>query len=274
MDISCLKIRALHALKEIYLQLMYETIAQYYDLIHESLTDDVRFVLQLAEQTEGPILELGCGTGRLLLPLAYAGHAVTGLDLAPAMLARAKRKLSEKTVKQQGLVTLVEGDMRRFKLESRFGLAIIPHNTLMHLESDEVRTSLICIRQHLKPGALLFLDVDNPMEMAQRTDDDLLILERVLNDNEAGQTLLQFASSWVDTAQQSRHTTWIIDVTPVDGGTLRRTVAQAVFHYLYPHEIQLHLQEAGFDLESMRGDYDGTPYSEDSQRLLVVAKVT
>ncbi len=66
---------------------MYDQIARFYDLTHAELTADLPFVLQLASEAGGPILELGCGSGRLLLPLARAGHSVIGLDLSGAMLA-------------------------------------------------------------------------------------------------------------------------------------------------------------------------------------------
>jgi SAM-dependent methyltransferase len=73
---------------------MYEQTAKYYDLVHAELKDDIPLVLTLAGQGKGPILELGCGTGRLLLPLARAGYEVIGLDNSPAMLAKAKARLS------------------------------------------------------------------------------------------------------------------------------------------------------------------------------------
>ena len=90
---------------------MYDLIAPYYDLTHAQLTADLGFVLSLASQAGGKVLELGCGTGRLLLPLARAGFTITGLDSSEAMLALAQQKLAQESEVIRGRVTLVSGDM-------------------------------------------------------------------------------------------------------------------------------------------------------------------
>ena len=73
---------------------MYDQIARYYDLLHGDLTEDIEFVIRLAEKSGGPVLELGCGTGRLLLPLVRIGQKTTGLDNSEEMLAVAKAKVA------------------------------------------------------------------------------------------------------------------------------------------------------------------------------------
>ncbi|MEZ4518635.1 MAG: class I SAM-dependent methyltransferase [Chloroflexota bacterium] len=72
---------------------MYDRLSRYYDLSHAALVDDIPFRLDLAQKADGPVLELGCGSGRLLLPLARAGYEITGVDNSPAMLAMAERQL-------------------------------------------------------------------------------------------------------------------------------------------------------------------------------------
>ena len=76
------------------MNLSYDAIARYYDLSHQSLVEDIPFLLRVAAETGGPALELGCGSGRLLVPLARAGYAVTGVDNSPEMLARAELRLA------------------------------------------------------------------------------------------------------------------------------------------------------------------------------------
>jgi ubiquinone/menaquinone biosynthesis C-methylase UbiE len=118
---------------------MYDSIARFYDLTHASLTADLPFVLQLAAATNAPMLELGCGSGRLLLPLARAGHTVTGLDVSAGMLDRARARLAQEPTAVQQRVTLHLADMTNFTLPetSPFGLIVIPYNTLLHLDTAQ-----------------------------------------------------------------------------------------------------------------------------------------
>src|SRR5438874_13780015 len=110
--------------------------ARYYDLEHEDYQDDLPMYAGFAAATGGkPVLELACGTGRCQLPLAGAGHLVTGLDISPAMLHLARQKVDAAGLADR--VRLVQGDMREFDLGHRFGLAFIALNSLMHLETRE-----------------------------------------------------------------------------------------------------------------------------------------
>ena len=253
---------------------MYDQIARFYDLTHAGLTADMDTILALAGQQNGPILELGCGSGRLLLPLARAGYAVTGVDNSPAMLARARRHLDAERQAVQVRVKLIEADMESFKVvgdEGCFGLAIIAYNTLMHLATLEVKATFKRVARYLRAGGRLFLDLSNPLVVAQTPDDRSLTLEHTLIDPETGEIILQLASNHLDEAAQTLHITWIYDVSPAAGGPVQRTVVRAAYCYFYPHQLELLLAEGGFRLESLAGDYDESPFAEDSPRLLVTA---
>lgn len=250
---------------------MYEQTAKYYDLVHASLKDDIPLVLTLAGQVRGSILELGCGTGRLLLPLARQGHRVIGLDNSPAMLAIARNRLAAEPKAIRDGVTLIESDMVEFDLGEQVGLAIIPYNTLLHLEPAAMQQTLKTIGRHMDDNGRLFIDVVNPMLAAQTPDDRLLTLERVMTDPETGETVVQMASSWVNLQQQRLHIIWLFDVNPPQGGAVHRTVVEADYHYIYPHEVELMLKAAGFRMSKTYGSYDGRPFDEESERLLVLA---
>ena len=86
---------------------MYEDISKYYDLIHQELRDDIVFAIKLAASVGDPILELGCGTGRLILPLARVGHAITGLDNSAAMLEVARNRIEAEKAKVQQRIRLI-----------------------------------------------------------------------------------------------------------------------------------------------------------------------
>ncbi len=252
---------------------MYDQIARFYDLTHASLTADLPFILQLASQADGPVLELGCGSGRLLLPLARAGHNVTGLDLSAGMLDRARAHLAQEDTAVQQHVTLHQADMTNFALPDAapFGLIIIPYNTLLHLDTTQTVAALRQAQNYLGENGRLFIDLANPVDMANTPEDALLSLENVLTDPETGELIVHLASNQLDTANQILHITWIYDVSVPNGGPVHRTVAQATYHYRYPHQLELLLQEAGYKLLHLWGDYDQSPYGEASDRLLILA---
>src|SRR5512133_3020224 len=128
---------------------------------------DVAFYLEEAERagTSSAVLEVGCGTGRLTLPLARAGHEVTGIDLSPAMLARARAKLAAEPHYVRARVTLLEMDARRMALpaEPRFDVAVIPFRVMQHFEAIEDQLDVLRgVRERLRPGGRLVFDAFNP----------------------------------------------------------------------------------------------------------------
>ena len=168
---------------------MYDKIAHYYDLTHADLTEDVDYILKLIGETAASagsaqavsILELGCGSGRLLLPLARAGHTVTGIDNATAMLARAQERLIAEPVTVQQRVTLLEADMTQFNIAAnRFDWAILPYNTFMHLDPNQMSMALRKIAGSLAENGRLLIDLINPIAMASTPNDRLLTLENSL----------------------------------------------------------------------------------------------
>src|SRR5215213_6061594 len=95
----------------------FDRFARFYDEDYRNYNDDVEAIVHLAQEMDGPVLELGCGTGRLLVPLAVTGLPVTGVDISPALLEQARAKLA--TVPHGDLVTLVQGDLRQLELPQR-----------------------------------------------------------------------------------------------------------------------------------------------------------
>lgn len=124
-----------------------------YDLLNQ-FQDDVPFYLELACKASGPVLEVGCGSGRVLQHLAKAGIHVVGLDASPYMLQEAAKRVRGLTN-----VQLVEGDMRTFSLPQKFDLIIMPYCTLIYTKNDEERRAVFerCF-SHLKPGGVLAFD--------------------------------------------------------------------------------------------------------------------
>lgn len=251
----------------------YSRLAPYYDLLHASLTEDISFILALAEHNRGPVLELGCGTGRLLLPLARAGYHVTGVDNSAAMLCLASQHLAREPTKVRDRVSLLAGDMTRATLApGTFALALVPYNTFMHLALAEATATIQAIARQLRPGGRLFLDLANPFAVEQTTGDRLLSLERILTDPESGATVVVMAASQLQEAAQLLSINWLFDASPAGGGPVERTVVQVAYHLYYPHQIDLLFQEGGLQLEALYGDYGEGPFDESAGRMLVLAR--
>ncbi len=251
----------------------YTTLARYYDLENADFTEDLDFWLELADEHGGPVLELGCGTGRVLLPLARRGHAVTGVDNAPEMLAR----LTQKLAAAQGLrgaggrlapPTVLEADFATFTAEARFPLALMPFNTFMHLLTLEAQVAALAnIRRHLVLGGLLALDLINPGE-AYAAESAGLTLERTFTDGD--RLVQQFALLAVDRAAQLARITWLYDSLGPEG-RLERAAVPLTLRYTFPGEMRLLLEKTGFALAHLYGDYARAPFADGAERMLVLA---
>lgn len=251
---------------------LYDNIVFYYDALHASLTDDIGLVLSLAAKG-GPVLELGCGTGRLLIPLARAGRQVMGIDRSPAMLQRAQERLHGEPESVRQRVTLLCADMIDFSFHgAEFRLAVISYNTFMHLDAAQALAACRNIRRHLAPGGYLFIDVVNPLLVEQTPNDHFLTHERTLHDAENDKLVLVFAANRLNEGRQELKITWVFDASPLQGGAVRRQVANVTYHYYFPHQLELMLEEAQLEVAGIYGGYGQAPYGEDAERLLVLAR--
>jgi SAM-dependent methyltransferase len=249
--------------------LPYSTLARYYDLENADFTEDLPFWLELAEEYGDPILELGCGTGRVLLHLARRGHAVTGIDNSPEMLARLEAKLGAATHPPLSPAPLLlRADMKDFTTEQRFRLALMPFNTFMHLLTLEDQiAALTSIHRHLQPGAALALDVINPGE-AYAAHEQGLTLERTFTDGD--RTVQQFSSLAIDRAAQIACVTWLYDSVAPDGA-VQRAAVPLTLRYTFPGEMRLLLEKCGFTLAHLYGNYDRSPFADGAPRMIGVA---
>jgi SAM-dependent methyltransferase len=124
------------------------------------LDGDVDFYLAQARKSGGPVLDLACGTGRVAFPLARAGFDLTGLDRAPGMIAIARAKQRTSGLKN---IRFVRGNMARFELRRRFGFVFIAYRAFQHLLTPKAqRSSLECIRRHLRKGGRLVVHLFDP----------------------------------------------------------------------------------------------------------------
>jgi SAM-dependent methyltransferase len=248
----------------------FDLYARFYDLDFGDLAQDLFMIEHHAARAGSPILELGCGTGRVLLPLARQGYQVTGVDLSPAMLDVARPKIEAQGL--AGSITLVQQDIRHLDLDGRFNLAFSAVNSFMHLASlDDQLAALAHIRHHLAPGGLLLLDLFNP-DLGRLLDfRGQVILEKVMTDPDTGHCLMRFRTERVDLAQQTVYTTYILDEIDGSGGVERSLFAFSL-RYLFRYELELLFRLAGFELEALYGSYDLDDFDADSDKMIAVAR--
>ncbi len=155
-------------------------------------------------------------------------------------------------------------------MRRHFDLALLPYNTAMHLTPLKLAQTLRQVKKVVRQNGRFLIDVANPFIVAETPNDRMVTLENTLTDPETGNIVLQMAANWLDEAAQCLHVTWIYDTSPITGGSVSRTVAQFAYHYLFPHQWQMALADAGLHLWQVLGDYSGNPFEEDSERLLLV----
>ncbi|MGH2460764.1 MAG: class I SAM-dependent methyltransferase [Chloroflexota bacterium] len=248
----------------------YDAFARFYDLDLEGCEDDLTFWVQLARRTGGPLLEIGCGTGRVALALAKAGFSVVGVDVSPAMLAVARDKVAAAGVARR--VELVRADALDLKLDRRFPLAFVALNSFGHFsESDEPARALERIGEHLEPGGLLALDLTNPTPDAFGDGNGLMIHEYTRAGPRPGWQTVKLRSQRHDYLAQRIDVSCLYDeVAP--GGEVRRTLASFVLRYFYPNELRLLFERAGLAVEAFYGSYDLETLTDESERLIAIGR--
>jgi SAM-dependent methyltransferase len=235
-------------------------VADFYDYIpYHRERNDVAFFLDAARKYGQPILELGCGTGRILIPLAREGFQITGLDLSEPMLARCREMLSKETMEtRDNNVELIKGDMRNFRIDKEFNLVTVPFRAFQHLLTVEEQIScLSSIWRHLKPDGRLILDLFNP-SLHLLTDENRLKEsgdepEFEMPDGRRVCRRQRFAKR--NYFEQVNECELIYYVTYTDGSK-ERLVHSFPLRYLFRFEVEHLLARTGFSVEHLYGDYD------------------
>lgn len=251
----------------------YETIAALYaaEFPPAAADDpDAAFLLAFAARTGGPVLDLGCGAGRFLVPLAEAGYAVTGVDASAAMLAEARVAVASAGL--AGRITLRQDDFRTLATlgDERFALAFCAQNTFLHMpDTAAQRAALRAIAAHVRPGGLLILDLIHPNPALLGAYYGAITHETTFESAE-GRRVDRFVSAFYRAATQTVAATWFYDITAPDR-TLHRIVVPFSMRLIGRYEIELLLEGAGFAVEAVYADTDLSPLDDGTDRMLVVA---
>ncbi|MEU4362915.1 class I SAM-dependent methyltransferase [Promicromonospora sp. NPDC023987] len=238
--------------------------ARLYDLMFPGGGPAVDFYRADADRQGGRVLELGCGTGNKLIPIASGGQPCVGLDLSADMLAEGRRKASERGV----AVEWLQGDMRAFDLDRTFDYVFITANSLLHLhEVEDLVSCFRSVRRHLAPGGRFVFDVFNPSvrllveaDGVRRTRDSLSFV-----DPDRGDVSVDVAETY-DAAAQVTRGTWYLSA----GAEPDFVVAPLEIRSIFPQELPLLLSLGGLQLVERFGDWSGLPFAADAPRQLCV----
>jgi len=250
-------------------------LAAVYDAIYAD-RDDVGFWQAVAADAGGPILELGCGTGRVLLPLARAGVVMAGLELSSQMLARCRGKLQAEPAEVRDRVRLIEADMTSFDIGHCLAAVICPFGGFQQLRT--VAQQLACLercRAHLGPNGTLVLDLPNPDPTpASYARDEPA-------DGEATAEVVHWTAGrrirwWMTVIGYDRSQQWnacelTFEIIEADGAT-RRITETISLRYIFRYELEHLLVRAGFRVVALYGDYDRSLFADASPAMIVVAQ--
>jgi SAM-dependent methyltransferase len=258
-------------------------IADYYDEspIVRGRVGDVAFYRDAVHEFGDPVLELGCGTGRITLALAEAGHRVTGLDISERMLERCNKKRAALPTEARERVHLVQGDMTHFDLGEKFRLVIIPFRPMQHLlEIEQQISCLESVRRHLqgegrvfgKRGGRLILDVFQTD--AERMHDpayleEALVTEYSMPDGRHVRIMERVAA--FHRAEQRNDVEMIFYVRDA-GGKEERLVFAWTLRYFFRYEVEHLLARCGFKVSAVYGDFDRSPLEDESPEMIFVAE--
>ena len=229
---------------------------------HTNYLEDLPYWITLADQADGPILELGCGTGRILHYLRQEGFTVYGLDHDMRMLRYLKQHMPAAPV--------FTADLTRFHLGIKFSLIFLGCNTYSTLSSAQRQAALACIDQHLQTGGMFAASLPNPLDLIEMGSSEEAGPEETFFDPRTGDPV-QVSSSW-QTHQNQVTIYWHYDQLLPDGQVSRTT--HSTTHFRDPVENYLQeLHNQGFDVHT-DGEFNSAPYSQSTDLLILRAYKT
>ena len=250
-------------------------IADYYDTspVLTGRLQDVAYYVDAARAVGDPVLELGCGTGRITVALAEAGYRVTGLDISERMLQRAEQKRTALSREARARMHLVQGDMARFELGEKFRLIIIPFRPFQHLiEMQQQLDCLACVRKHLAPQGRLILDFFQTD--AERMHDPAYLSESPIAEYDLPDgrhmRIMERVAAFHRALQ--RNDVEMIFYLRSANGKEERLVFAWTLRYFFRYEVEHLLERCGFRVLAQYGNFDRTPIQDDSPEMIFVAK--
>ncbi len=250
-------------------------LARHYDLDVSAEHTDLPMYLALAAASDGDVLELACGSGRICVPLASAGHTVVGVDRDPDMLNRARAAWATSGAAQSATsgasLELVEADMTELALDRRFDLVILAFNSLMLLPDRAAQERVIDVmRDHITVDGRVVIDVWLPTPDDLELYDGRLIHDWTRRDPDTGEQVSKITAALYDAASAHATVETHFDVSRGSEAP-RRTSRRDEIQFVTADELLTLLKTAGLHAQIVAGDYSMGDLAQDSERLIVVA---
>ncbi len=241
----------------------------------QSIHDDVSFYLEEARALQGPILELACGTGRILMPLAQIGRETHGLDANSAMLEAARQKLASLSSKQAALVHLHQGSMADFDLARQFGLVLIGFRSFQAmLTPEDQRRCLTCIRKHLTADGRAILNLFDPRYdfMLPGWQESFQSPREMTNPASGHQVLVETLQRYNEPLTQTFTEKWRFTEKSDDGSILRQEEEELRLRWTFRQEMR-HLAEiCGLTIEHEYSDFHRSPPAYGQEQIWVLKR--
>lgn len=246
----------------------YATDARFYDAIHGDQRDDVGLWLSYAGRTDRPVLDVGCGTGRIALELSRAGHEVVGIDPSAAMLGVARQRAEDDALE----VEFIEGRVIDLALEEgHYGLALLPADVFLYCaDAEEQVATLALLGRCLQFNGLLAIDLPGPALWLDPATNGQPVLT-FSGETEAGEQFDAWQVHEDDLALQTRWLRVSYEQCGKDG-SLRRWQSEHQLRYVYRFEMEYLLRLGGLAQSDIYGDYDLGPLTNESERMIVIAR--
>lgn len=251
--------------------------AAYYDYYSTGVEGDAEFYVREAQEAGSPVLELGCGTGRILIPVAQAGVDIVGLDRAPSMLSVAGERIATLDPEIRRRIELVEGDMRDFFLGRRFRLAMIPYRAFLHLlTSEDQQRALVCIREHLEEEGRLVLNVFDPRldTIAAHSGPLGASLKQTSEflHPDTGHRVVVWDTRRYDPGRQMIEQYFIFEELDGEGSVVSKRYVPLRLRYVYRYEMEYLLRICGFRVEALYGDFGRGPFRYGGEQVWVARR--
>lgn len=253
---------------------LFDRVARFYDYEIEDFIkniNDVAFYIEYAKKCGGEVLELACGTGRVLIPLAKEGIKITGLDASKEMLNVAKKKIDALDEGTRRNIIIVQEDMSGFDLHKKFALIFCTFRSFQHVVTIEERGKCLeCVNRHLTENGTFILHLFVPFHHLLAQERRSMYLGKFY-DRGNDVYVTRRSEVMYNLSQQTLHEDRFYEWTDKQGN-FHRHVWSFDFAYLFRYEVELMLEKYGFEIQEVFGNFDKSPYDYYSGEQIFVVK--
>jgi SAM-dependent methyltransferase len=248
--------------------------SDFYD--YHASRNDINFFLNYAKDIEGEILDLGCGTGRILIPVAKTGKKITGIDNSDFMLENCQNKIAKETEAIRKNIIILKSDISNFNLNKIFSLVIIPFGPFNSLiKTEDQLNCLLKVNQHLNDKGTLVFDVwyPNNNELVKSEANYHVVKDQPFFTLEDGRKVQWgIINKSVDYNRQIIYEEMYYNVDYPDGKK-EKLIYPAQVRYFYRYEIEHLLSLSGFKINKIYSDFEKNEFGvKYPSELIVEAK--